>query len=326
MWDIRTYQCLKVIGIPEALANDRMHRAHPNPNNALMDFPEGTQVNLNLPGEPQPAIYHTPSIYHDASILCMQLDDEIAITGSSDNTLIIWDIKTWQPLKRLEHHSAGVLDVAFDKEKIVSCSKDSTLCIWDRETGKLLQKVDSHRGPVNAVQLRGQLVISASGEGCARLWNVGYERRFNPYSGVYEATADTKLVKEFWSEERGLACIEFSDDGKYVLAGGNDMVIFKYDAHAGGEPKVRMTGHKALVRSLYLDEASGRIISGSYDSSIRVWDLHTGEQTMCFPKWTTSWMLSAKSDYRRIVCTSQDSRALILDFGYGVEDVDLLQS
>jgi len=323
IWDIETYECLKVIGIPEALSNDRLHRAHPNPNNAPPVPPANARVTPNPAGEPRPQIYYTPPMYHEASILCLQLDNEIAITGSSDCTLIMWDIKTWKPIRRLVHHTAGVLDVAFDKDKIVSCSKDSTLCVWDRQTGKLLQKLAGHHGPVNAVQLRGQLVISASGEGCARLWNLDFQRKLNPFTGEFECSVDAKCIKDFWSKDRGLACIEFSDDGKYVLAGGNDMIIFKFDARTANRV-LEMQGHENLVRSLYLDEANGRVISGSYDSSIRVWDFETGQQQMCFPSWTNSWMLSAKSDYRRIVATSQDSRALILDFGWGVEGADLL--
>jgi F-box and WD-40 domain protein 1/11 len=323
---MKTHKCLRVIGIPTALQNDRTHRATPNPNCTLPTLSDTSKMkcNPNDPGEPDPSIYHTPRVFHDASILCLQLDDEIAITGSSDSTLLVWDVKTWEPIRRLVKHTAGVLDVAFDNEKIVSCSKDSTLCIWDRATGRLLEQIAAHRGPVNAVQLRGQLVVSASGEGCARLWNLNYISRINPFTQQHEARAKAVQVQEFWSKERGLACIEFSDDGACVLAGGNDMQIFKYDARSGQLLK-EMKAHSNLVRSLYLDEASGRIISGSYDSVIRVWDLDSGKMKGEIAGWTGSWMLSAKSDFRRIVATSQDSRALVLDFGAGVDGVEALE-
>ena len=65
--------------------------------------------------------------------------------------------------------------------------------------------------------------------------------------------------------------------------------------------------------------------------SIKVWDAdkgcdaHDGGLKLDFEGWTTSWMLAAKSDYRRVVATSQDGRAVILDFGYGLEGVELLE-
>ncbi|KAL2854821.1 WD40-repeat-containing domain protein [Aspergillus pseudoustus] len=247
--------------------------------------------------------------YHSASILCLQFDDEIMVTGSSDYSCIVWDIKNdYRPIHRLEGHTAGVLDVCFDERYIVSCSKDHAICVWDRRTGVLVKKLLGHRGPVNAVQLRGDLIVSASGDGVAKLWNVT--------SGL--------CVKEFTSKDRGLACVEFSHDGRTVLTGGNDQMIYQFDANTGELVK-EIEGHSGLVRSLHLDTDNQRIVSGSYDMSVKVFDSQSGELSTDFPGWTTSWMLSVKSDYRRIVATSQDSRAVIMDFGYGIDGIDLLE-
>ncbi len=249
------------------------------------------------------------SEYHHGSILCLQYDEEIIVTGSSDSTLIVWDIRLgYQHVRRLCHHTAGVLDVCFDTKHIVSCSKDMTVCLWDRRTGEFLQSLNGHRGPVNAVQLRGNLVVSASGDGVAKLWNLT--------SGL--------CIKEFPSKDRGMACIEFSPDSRTILAGGNDQVIYQFDTNTG-ELVRELKGHKSLVRSLHLDSANGRIISGSYDTSVRAYDLRTGDTIVDFTGWTTSWILSAKADYRRIIATSQDSRAVIMDFGYQLPGVELLE-
>ncbi|KAK2743657.1 hypothetical protein FQN57_004766 [Myotisia sp. PD_48] len=247
--------------------------------------------------------------YHQASILCLQFDDEIMVTGSSDYTCIIWDIKDdYRPIHRLRGHQAGVLDICFDDRYIVSCSKDHTICIWDRSTGALVKRLLGHKGPVNAVQLRGDLVASASGDGVAKLWNIP--------SGL--------CIKEFASRDRGLACVEFSHDARFILAGGNDQVIYQFDANTG-ELVHELKGHCGLVRSLYMDSANGRVVSGSYDMSVKVFDAKSGDLTIDLPGWTTSWMLGAKSDYRRIVATSQDARAVIMDFGYGLDGIELLE-
>lgn len=308
VWSMEApYRCLRVIGVAEAIETDRREQGA----RQRLDLPQGHPITPERAPlrAIDPAIYHTPRYCHNASILCLQYDDEIAVTGSSDWTLIMWDIKTWQPIRRLVKHTAGVLDIAFDKEKIISCSKDSNICIWDRKTGRLLDCLTGHSGPVNAVQLRGNLFVSASGEGCAKLWNLKTSR-----IGTQEARASTTLVRDFWSEERGLACVEFSEDAKFIFAGGNDKVIYKFDT-ATGAVAAKMQGHEGLVRSLYLDTANGRVVSGSYDLSVRVWDYHTGTQLLYFPGWATSWMLSAKADYRRIVNTSQDGRVCVIDFG-----------
>ncbi len=293
VWDINNFTCKRVIGGPSVkpTLGPKVLRT--------VDYPDFHLATASVNGTAYgQGIYHEPVIYHDASILCLQYDEKHLVTGSSDSTLIIWDIKTYQPIKRLERHTAGVLDVALDANHIVSCSKDSRIVVWDRKTLELKGELAGHKGPVNAVQMRGKFLVSASGDGIARLWNL-----------------DTmKLVKEFSAKERGLAAVEFSEDMKYVLAGGNDTITYKFEVETGKEVK-QFTGHSQLVRSLWLDSQNDRVVSGSYDLDIRVYDFTTGEQIWRAEEWTTSWMLAAKSDYRRIVATSQDGRILIIDFG-----------
>lgn len=326
VWDLHKMTCIKVIGGPNAYDNDRR-----SVNGAVPEFTEHMTRYLESSGRcrwhvyPDRSAYHVPSYYHCASILCLQYDDEIMVTGSSDSTLIIWDIKTFEPMHVLRRHRSGVLDLAFDADKIVSCSKDFTICVWDRRTGDFLHQIEGHQGPVNAVQLRGNLVVSASGEGSSHLYNLNFTRTPSRIPNEpAKVSVKPELVNEFWSRDRGLACIEFSDDAKHVIAGGNDHLIFKYDTSTATQMQA-MQGHEGLVRSLYLDGANGRIISGSYDMSIKVWDFATGDLIRTYANRTTSWMLSAKSDYRRIVATSQDGRVAILDFGAGVEGVELLE-
>lgn len=308
VWDLNwPYKCRKVIGGPAA------RPTLPNTDAALDVHPENTVHNApSVNGtEEGDRIFHVPEDYHSASILCLQFDDEIMVTGSSDSTCIVWDIKTYQPIHRLRHHTAGVLDVCFDEKYIISCSKDATICVWSRETGELIKVLAGHKGPVNAVQLRQikhrKLLVSASGDGFSKLW----------------CLARLEEIKRFESQDRGLAAVEYSDDGRYVLAGGNDQVIYKYDV-ATGNCILTYKGHTNLVRSLFLDSANGRVLSGSYDQGIRVFNFEDGQDIGVYDNWTTSWILAAKSDYRRIVATSQDGRALLMDFGHGVDGVDLL--
>ncbi|KAF2845900.1 F-box/WD repeat-containing protein-like protein lin-23 [Plenodomus tracheiphilus IPT5] len=303
VWDLNTYKCLKVYGGPN-------HRPTANTPPTMEERPERVVSHASLNGTTAgDDIYRVPSDYHDASILCLQYDGEIMVTGSSDYTCIVWDItgEDYVPMYRLRGHEAGVLDVCLDDKFIISCSKDATIKVWDRKTGHCVRTLKGHRGPVNAVQLRGNKLVSASGDGMAKLWDL--------------ETGESK--KDFPSEDRGLAAVEFSDDAKYVLAGGNDHVVYKFDANIGTLVHSRVK-HEGLVRSLFLDAFNGRIVSGSYDQSIQVSDYETGQTFATYKNWTTSWILSAKSDYRRVVATSQDGRTLILDFGYRVPGADLL--
>jgi len=215
----------------------------------------------------------------------------------------------YRPIRRLRHHTAAVLDLVFDDKHIVTCSKDISICVWDRATGALLKQLRGHTGPVNAVQMRGNTIVSCSGDFRVKLWNI-----------------DTgKNIREFAGHTKGLACSQFSEDGRYVASAGNDKGIRIWDANTG-ECIREMKAHDNLVRSLHVDSVSGRLISGSYDTDIKVWDMETGLPLLDFPRWHSSWVLSAKSDYRRIVSTGQDPKILIMDFGAGVRGIEMLES
>lgn len=232
------------------------------------------------------------------------------MTGSSDSTCIIHSIaQNYAPIRVLRHHDAAVLDLAFDDKHIVTCSKDLSICVWDRATGNLLKQLRGHTGPVNAVQMRGNLIVSCSGDYMVKLWAI-----------------DTgKNIREFAGHTKGLACSQFSDDAKLIASAGNDKIIRIWDANTG-ECVRKISAHENLVRSLHIDSLSGRLVSGSYDQDIKVFDMESGKLLLDFPKWHSSWVLGAKSDYRRIISTGQDPKILIMDFGVGVENVDMLES
>ncbi|KAI5465428.1 WD40-repeat-containing domain protein [Mariannaea sp. PMI_226] len=304
VWDLRSLECRLIIGPPEVIGEEGMlvdEEGNPvhfitNPNNER-----------STPSMPTLASFPT---HHKASILCLQYDDEILVTGSSDSSCIVHDVRAgYRPIRRLRHHTSPVLDLAFDEKHIVTCSKDTTICVWDRATGELVRQLRGHGGPVNAVQMRANTIVSCSGDFRVKLWNI-----------------DTgKNIREFIGHTKGLACSQFSEDGRYIASAGNDKVIRIWDANTG-ECLREMHAHENLVRSLHIDSVSGRLISGSYDTDIKVWDMETGHQLLDFPKWHASWVLSAKSDYRRIVSSGQDPKILIMDFGADIDGIEMLES
>lgn len=301
---MHTLECRLIIGPPEVIyAPYMLVDENDNPTH----YAAGSDGQRTAESMPTQVSF---PVHHKASILCLQYDDEILVTGSSDASCIVYDVRAgYRPIRRLWHHTAAVLDLAFDDKHIVTCSKDISICVWDRHTGARLRQMRGHTGPVNAVQMRANTIVSCSGDFRVKLWN----------------TDTGKNIREFIGHSKGLACSQFSEDGRYVASAGNDKVIRIWDANTG-ECLREMQAHENLVRSLHIDSVSGRLISGSYDTDIKVWDMETGYQLLDFPKWHASWVLSAKSDYRRIVSSGQDAKILIMDFGCDVDGIEMLES
>ncbi|KAM0751099.1 WD40 repeat-like protein [Meredithblackwellia eburnea MCA 4105] len=250
----------------------------------------------------------TISGHHEGSILCLQFDDRILVTGSSDCRIIVWEDKSgsagkgkYVPVRTLVGHSMGVLDLCFDDEWIVSCSKDTTIRVWSRATGALHRVLSGHSGPVNAVQLLKGKIYSASGDSLLKVWSI--------------STGEVERI--FAGHERGLACAQLSPSGKLVATGSNDTTVKVWDT-ATGNCLLTLVGHTDLVRSLAFDEVRRRIVSASYDRTIRLWDLDDGQPLLRF-RPHTSLVFDVRFDCSRILSCSHDQRIVVQDFGEGLD-------
>jgi WD40 repeat protein len=99
------------------------------------------------------------------------------ITGSSDNTIRIWDAETGSAVgKPLEGHTDPVSSVAYspDGRRIISGSDDKTIRIWDAESGSAVGKpLEGHTDPVWSVAYSpdGRRIISGSDDKTIRIWD-----------------------------------------------------------------------------------------------------------------------------------------------------------
>ena len=104
------------------------------------------------------------------------LDEQRVVSGSADNTLRVWDLRSGETIRTLEGHTNYVLGVSWksDGETIDSSSADHTIKLWEAETGDqrrtISQQLTKH---VTAVQFVGDSnnVISSSGDKRVRIHN-----------------------------------------------------------------------------------------------------------------------------------------------------------
>ena len=100
---------------------------------------------------------------HDGSILCLQYSHTHLISGSSDKSMIIWSLPEFTPIRKIVAHAESVLNLKFDDRFIISCSRDKSVKVWEFNSGALVYTLSGHRAAVNAVQFQGDLIVSASG-------------------------------------------------------------------------------------------------------------------------------------------------------------------
>lgn len=95
----------------------------------------------------------------------------VLVSGSLDNTLKIWDVRTGKCIRTLFGHVEGVWSLDVDKLRIVSASHDRTIKIWDRDTGSCQNTLVGHKGAVTCLSLGDDKIVSGSDDGDLKVWS-----------------------------------------------------------------------------------------------------------------------------------------------------------
>ena len=98
----------------------------------------------------------------------------IAITGSGDNTAILWDLNSGKPIHTLPHNKeVDVVAFSPDGTKVVTGSADSKARVWDVKTGKLLMTYSEHERSIKSIKFSndGLYIISGGGKK-TKVWSL----------------------------------------------------------------------------------------------------------------------------------------------------------
>ena len=78
-------------------------------------------------------------------------DGKQALSGSSDNTVRLWEVDLGRCLRLLEGHYSNIWSVAWspDGKQALSGSEDNTVRLWEVDLGRCLRLLEGHSADVS---------------------------------------------------------------------------------------------------------------------------------------------------------------------------------
>ncbi|ETO34561.1 NACHT and WD40 domain protein [Reticulomyxa filosa] len=195
---------------------------------------------------------HTNLVY---SIDYSTFDDcQLICSGSADKTVRVWNVDNNEQIQSFNKHSDSVNCVKFsqyhynnnNQNVICSSSFDSTIRFWDFKDNKQLQIFNEHINGVCGIEFSsfngGRYLCSGSFDKTIRLWDVETSKSLHVFNG----------------HEDGVLCVDISP---LQSKNKNDNKISDIGVIGGN-------GYT--------------ICSGSFDNTIRIWDIETAKQLNVF--------------------------------------------
>jgi F-box and WD-40 domain protein CDC4 len=202
---------------------------------------------------PDVAPHHFAFPAHPAHVItCLQFDDDKILTGSDDALIHVYDTKTGVLRKQLRGHEGGVWALQYEGNVLVSGSTDRSVRVWDIEKGLCTQVFHGHTSTVRCLQIL-----------------------------MPEVTGRTEKGRPIMLPEKPL-----------IITGSRDSQLRVWRLPEQGSKRYIQTsaplndadcpyfvrvlaGHTHSVRAIAAHQDT--LVSGSYDNTVRVWKISTGE-------------------------------------------------
>ncbi|OEJ62707.1 hypothetical protein BGM19_00990 [Streptomyces agglomeratus] len=216
---------------------------------------------------------HTASV---SAVACTILNGiPVAVTGSLDRTVRVWDLASGTPIGQpLTGHTGTVFAVACTTLNgtpvAVTGSYDETVRVWDLVSGTPIgQPLTGHTRGVTAVActiLNGTPVaVTGSYDGTVRVWD------------LVSGTPIGQPLTGHTSWVNAVACTILNGT-PVAVTGSWDGTVRVWDLVSGTPIGQPLTGHTSWVDAVACTTLNGTpvAVTGSGDHAVRVWDLVSG--------------------------------------------------
>lgn len=239
----------------------------------------------------KPAFYCSSTYSgHQGPVLCTKFANDVIITTGGDKTVRFWDLLTKTQFKIVEKHDHWVVCLDYDDKYVVTGCMGGLINIFDHQ-GNHIRTLKKHKDGISGLRISNGKVYSISRDTTCVVWDVSGTvlatwNHSKPIKSlcVYEdfvitGGSDNRLIVykdlkyhcDLIGHSAQINCIEMHND--IVVTGDDNGQIIVWKNY---QPFKRLQ-HKREVISLCISPNKLSFASGSFDKTVKLWSLETGE-------------------------------------------------
>ncbi|TFK30237.1 ubiquitin-protein ligase [Coprinopsis marcescibilis] len=210
--------------------------------------------------------HHSVQAHGSSVVTCLIFSHGRIISASDDHSIHVYSPETGELLRELKGHDGGVWALAAAKDTLVSGSTDRTVRIWDLNTGKCTHVFGGHTSTVRCLAIVKPELVDVEDEN-------GIVRRERWPKRPLIVTGSRDHTLRVWTlpkpEDPEYKSFSTEDSDPEGAESSKHLVTANNPYH-----RLLLEGHDHAVRAL---AARGRtMVSGSYDCTVRIWDIISG--------------------------------------------------
>lgn len=199
---------------------------------------------------------------HRINTVKMNEDCTVLITGSYDQTIRLWDMRSndRDPIQILDDFQDSVTSISRTRHEIIGGSVDGCIRIYDLRMGRMY--VDDLKSPITCIAMTydKKCVLAGCLGGTVRLSELSTGRLLQYYQGHVHTSFKLEAV--------------VANDDAHILAGSEDGTVHIWDLVAAGIG-TKFQAHNKSVSSLTYHPTQPVLVTGSFDGTGRCWSIKT---------------------------------------------------
>ncbi|KAI0289387.1 WD repeat protein [Russula brevipes] len=214
---------------------------------------------------------HTLSISQEkiSSVAVNPSGEWLAFGARRLGQLLVWEWQSESYILKQQGHFFDVNSLAYspDGQYIATGGDDGKVKLWNTRSGFCIITFSQHTASVSAVEFasQGQVLFSASLDGTVRAFDLIRYRNFRTFTSPSPVQ---------------FSCLAVDPSGEVITAGSTDSFeIFLWSVQTGKLLDV-LAGHEGPLSSLAFSPITNVLASGSWDKTVRVWDVFSRSHTV----------------------------------------------